>query len=277
MKNFKHYSDNTFDFHTKVLNQKKSQQYKNYIKNLDGKTQQRFQLYDDLFKKKELESITISPYNDIEKNELKKLYVYQDKCIQDLKKKLTTTEKNRIINTCPNCTISEISSFDHYLPKEEFPEFVVNPKNLFPSCSICNSYKGSNWKIDKNRLFLNLYLDDLPNVQYLFVNLQFNNDLITAQFYLENSQYIEPHFYDLIESHYSRLQLCSRFELSSSETISSLDNTIRNSIENRIPINTIKKIAIEKSNQDRDAYGFNYWKSILEITLLNNNQFLSRY
>lgn len=277
MKNFKHYSDNTFDFHTKVLNQKKSQQYKNYIKNLDGKTQQRFQLYDDLFKKKELESITISPYNDIEKNELKKLYVYQDKCIQDLKKKLTTTEKNRIINTCPNCTISEISSFDHYLPKEEFPEFVVNPKNLFPSCSICNSYKGSNWKIDKNRLFLNLYLDDLPNVQYLFVNLQFNNDLITAQFYLKNSLYIEPHFYDLIESHYSRLQLCSRFELSSSETISSLDNTIRNSIENRIPINTIKKIAIEKSNQDRDAYGFNYWKSILEITLLNNNQFLSRY
>lgn len=277
MKNFNNYSDNTFEFHTKVLNQKKNKDYKDYIKNLNNQTQQRFELYDALFKDKKLESISISPYTDIEKNELKKLYSYKNKCIQDLKKKLTTTEKNRIINTCPNCTISEISSFDHYLPKEEFPEFVVNPKNLFPSCSICNGHKGRNWKINNNRLFLNLYLDDLPNVQYLFVNLQFNNDLITAQFYLKNSPDIEPNFYDLIESHYSRLQLYSRFELSSNETISSLDNTIRNSIENGIPINTIKKIAVEKSNQDRDAYGFNYWKSILELTLLNNNQFLSRY
>lgn len=277
MKNFNHYSDNTFDFYKKVLDKKKNKEYKEYIRNLDNQTQIRFKLYDDLFKDKELESMTISPYTEIEKSELKKLYAYKNKCIQDLKKKLTTTEKNRIINTCPNCTISEISSFDHYLPKEEFPEFIVNPKNLFPSCSICNGHKGSNWKIGNKRLFLNLYLDNLPNVQYLFVNLQFNNDLITAQFYLENSPEIEPHFYDLIESHYSRLQLYTRFELSSNETISSLDNIIRSSTENGIPINTIKKVAIEKSNQDREAYGFNYWKSILEITLLNNNQFLSRY
>jgi len=49
-----------------------------------------------------------------------------------------------ILNTtCFLCSISEVSSLDHYLPKELFPHFSILPQNLIPSCSKCNSLKGT--------------------------------------------------------------------------------------------------------------------------------------
>lgn len=96
MKNFNHYSDNAFDFYKKVLDQKKSKEYKDYIRSLDNQTQKRFELYDALFKGKELESISISPYTEFEKSKLKQLYAYKSKCIQDLKK---NSQRQKIIES----------------------------------------------------------------------------------------------------------------------------------------------------------------------------------
>lgn len=49
--------------------------------------------------------------------------------------------KRIIVARCPFCGISELSTLDHYLPKELYPEFSVFPKNLVPSCAVCNTRK----------------------------------------------------------------------------------------------------------------------------------------
>ncbi|TRW17729.1 HNH endonuclease [Glacieibacterium frigidum] len=48
---------------------------------------------------------------------------------------------------CPMCGSPTIGTLDHYLPRDEFPEFSVLPCNLVPACGLCNSgAKGKTFK-----------------------------------------------------------------------------------------------------------------------------------
>lgn len=124
MKNLNHYTGNCLDFHKKTVDSKHNTQefpdYKEKIQNLEDRINERFCIYDELFIINSLEIINDSPFTNDEKVNLLKLYSYKSKIIQTLKRDITTTASHRIINTCPNCTISEINSFDHYVPKSNF-------------------------------------------------------------------------------------------------------------------------------------------------------------
>ena len=280
MKNLNHYTGNCLDFHKTIVDNKYVTQgnpdYKVNIQNLENKISERFGIYDKLFTNNTLELIDSSPFTDQEKMDLLQLYSYKSKIIQRLKRDITTTETHRIINTCPNCTISEINSFDHYIPKEEFPEFVVNPKNLFPSCTVCNGHKSKIWRKDNQKIFLNLYLDWLPNFQYLFVNLSFEKDLVIADFYLDNfDNMIEVQLFEIIKNHYNNLHLLGRFNNGINEIVTSLEHTIR-SFGKNLTTEELSNLIVEKSNQDRVVFGHNFWKSILEIELAQNIDYLNR-
>jgi hypothetical protein len=280
MKNLNHYYDDAFDFHKEVLESKnvtkKDPTYKIRVENLGVKIKKQFDIYDDNFTCNTLEGISSHEYTNSEKEDLLKLYSYKNSVIQKLKVHITTTATKRIISTCPNCTISEVNSFDHYLPKEKFPEFVVNPKNLFPSCTVCNGYKNDIWVEKDKRLFLNLYLDLLPEEQYLFVDLAIDKDVVSASFFLQNKGCIEPAIFDTIMTHYSRLHLLKRFNENINEVITSLENTIK-AFLSELALDKIIPIIIEKSNKDKLAFGHNYWKSILEIALMNNAEYMNRF
>jgi 5-methylcytosine-specific restriction endonuclease McrA len=277
MKNLQHYGGNAFEFHKKVLDSKKDPTYKQRVTNLDDRINKRFVVYDENFTENILEEITCDVDLKKEKDDLLKLYSYKNSVIQRLKTDITTTDKNRTISTCPNCTISEISSFDHYLPKKEFPEFAVNPKNLFPSCSICNNYKNTDWMKNSKRLFLNLYLDKLPAVQYLFVKLTIGKDNVVAtKFYLKNTGTIAPDIFEIIRSHYTGLHLLKRFSENSDSVVVPLGDEIESYID-KLSIEEIKKSVIERNKKIKLAFGYNYWKPILEIELMNNDKYLSRF
>lgn len=233
--------------------------YNNYRKNFDENC---------------LEKTVSKAFADNNKNDLLSLYSYKSKLIQDLKTEITTTDANRIINTCQNCTISEINSFDHILPKEEFCEFVVNPLNLFPSCTTCNSYKGKFWNDNGKRIYLNLYLDKLPELQYLFVDIEFKKHTFGLKFYLDNRFGINPELFSLIESHYKKLHLLERFSDNGDKVITPLINQIKPYLK-QLDLNIIKENSIETSNLNRKVFGFNYWESILQLNLIQNEDFIN--
>ncbi|GAB2977404.1 hypothetical protein GCM10027049_10630 [Mucilaginibacter puniceus] len=234
MRNLKHFDENALNFHDNIVKRKK-----NTVKDPDLKTRLtllrenvkgQFETFDTKFSLNKLQHLTSFNFDEKEKIDLLKLYNYQSSVIQALKTKITTTETNRIIATCQNCTLSEINSFDHLLPKAEFSEFVVHPKNLFPSCTICNGYKSKAWLKDGSRMFLNLYLDELPKEQFLFVDIIINKDLIETKFYLDNHVGIDKDLFDIIQSHYANLSLFKRFSENSDIVISPLRNNIESYI-----------------------------------------------
>lgn len=280
MKNIVPHAGDTFSFHKKVIEKKRhaptDTDYKIRVSSYNDVVESKFKIFEDKFKNDKLEELVPEGYTGVEKDTLHNLYKFKSKLLQDLKVELTTTHTNRIVNTCQNCTISEVNSFDHFLPKEEFAEFSVNPKNLFPSCTKCNSYKGDIWREHNKRVFLNLYLDELPNEQYLFVDIVVNSAEIDLTYKLDNINNIEDNLYNLIKNHYEKLYLCQRFKENSAEVVSELDIEI-NKYKAELSIDKIKNVVIEECNEYKKVFGYNYWKAILKMSLINNPGYMSRF
>lgn len=55
-----------------------------------------------------------------------------------------------------------------------------------PCCSEYNERKSSNWIENGKRKYLNLYIDELPDVQYLFCDVRVSGDSIKCDFSLSN-------------------------------------------------------------------------------------------
>lgn len=278
MRNIKYSNKDCLEFHKAVVNSKNVTKsdptLKSRLLTLENTINSSYTLYKHNFDGNCLEKLVSNSFIDTDKNDLLSLYSYKSKLIQELKKEITTTETNRIISTCPNCTLSEINSFDHILPKEEFSEFIVNPLNLFPSCTICNSYKGKIWQQNGQRIFLNLYLDELPQLQYLFVDIKYEANTFVLKFYIENRYGIDDTLFSLIESHYKKLHLLQRFSDNGDQVITSLKHNIKPYL-NHLDIEIIKSMSVDTSKLNREVFGFNYWKSILEISLIDNTDFIN--
>src|SRR6185312_900982 len=213
MKNLKATRINSFEFYKSVVKSKRNSvadpDYTTRIKLFNDDIERFYKIYDDCFNKKELGKLISNGYTDKELEDLHKLYSYSQSVFQKLKTEITTTEHGRKISTCQNCSVSEINSFDHFVPKMEFAEFVVNPKNLIPSCTICNGHKSTAWRNGDKTVFLNLYLDALPNIQYLFVDVIIDvaKKSIVTTFSLNNKNAVDPDLYKIIEHHYLKLNL----------------------------------------------------------------------
>lgn len=161
MKNIPPYQNDPFDFHKNVISSKNNTQsdpgLKTRLTSYNPQIEQLYDSYKAKFDQNKLEELIEQNHTDEKKNSLLKLYSFKAQYFQKLKVSLTTRPGNIIDNICQNCTIGEVNSFDHILPKDNFCEFVVNPLNLFPCCTKCNGHKSTIWVEDGNRKFLNLY------------------------------------------------------------------------------------------------------------------------
>lgn len=280
MKNLKEYDLSTFDFHKEIVKSKRKSSddsnYKTRVKGYNSTIQTLYNNFDLSFSTNSLEKMSAHNFNAVEKATLLKLYSYKQKRFQKLKVKLTTDENNIQSSVCQNCTIGEVNSFDHYIPKDEFPEFVVNPKNLIPSCTKCNGYKSTIWRNNNVKVFLNLYLDLLPLEQYLFVDISYPQGDMALKFRVRNIHNIDSNLFDLIKTHYDKLYLCQRFEENSDVIVSELKVTITNNIK-RLNIKTALEVINEDQKEYKAIYGNNYWKSLLKLALLNDKKFISNF
>ncbi|HIF9135786.1 TPA: hypothetical protein ACX6QO_000244 [Photobacterium damselae] len=231
MLKIKSYQEDAYSFYGDVVSSKRNTTKKPRLKDeleVIGDTQLNcFNVYDENFQINSLINIMPEGYSEINKENLKGLYSYRNKKIQSLKNSLTVHPlyRNSILNICQNCTINEVDTMDHILGQTAFPEFSIHPKNLFPCCSACNKKKSDNYVDEEgNQLFLNLYLDDLPQSQYLHVEF---SDNWVPNFFLEKNDDISDELFKLIENHYARLDLLNRFRDSSNEIINTLKSTIK--------------------------------------------------
>lgn len=272
MRNIDVYGGNSFEFYKKVCSAKRAEDLKARLAQNDDKIEVLYSNYNNNFDDDILEELKPHGYQNPESSDLIALYKYKIATIQKLCVALTTVESKRKMK-CQNCTIGEVGSFDHLLPQKEFPEFAVNPKNLFPSCTKCNSIKSSIWRDESGRSTLNLYLDSLPNVQYLFVEADIGSTTIDIRFYLENRKGINDRLFQRIVKHYETLDLLNRFAENVDDVITSFKNTLTPWI-GVTGVDVIKEKTLESIEKEKIALGFNYWQTVLKLELINNEDFL---
>ncbi|MFN7882769.1 MAG: HNH endonuclease, partial [bacterium] len=205
MKNLKPYNNDCFAVHKSAVLKKDEGDLKKRLLKLDSEVEKEYKKFDAMFALNQIETLTPNSTLQASKDDLLTLYNYQSAVIRKVRENIRSQQIQTITSTCQNCTIDSINSLDHILPKSKYPEFVVNPKNLFPCCATCNSKKLNSVGKPGGQQFLNLYLDQLPNVQYLFVNITLDkNGDFDFTFHLNNvGGQVDKKVFALIQNHYT--------------------------------------------------------------------------
>lgn len=221
-----------------------------------------------------LSNFDVSIFNGVNHSNLKNCYANTIE-VENLKKAIYDNQDRHVRYECQYCMIGDSSeSFDHYLPKEAFPEFAVLSTNLIPCCTKCNSHKLTTWKDSTNkRNILNLYFDNIPPVQFLYCTVTLRGGTPIVSYNLRNPGGIDPALYSIIEKHFDRLHLIQRFKNKSGTEIVNTINSVRQFLGtyNR---NQVSQFLLNDVREMKCDFGSNYWKAILKEALANSTPFL---
>lgn len=218
-----------------------------------------------------LENIPASEITGVCSDALIKCYTSKTKVMSAFRDELLYPELEDF-DECPFCGIGEPTTLDHYLPKEEFPEFSVLSKNLIPICGVCNSnYKGRNWIENGNRLFLHTYYDQLPDESLFEASVTVTNKVVID--FSTISVAAEPYFCSIFNHHFNKLRLNKRYKRKASTEI----NRKRRSLEliyrrNNSAIDISNSLREEANGLEID-YSKNHWKTVLYRALSNSESF----
>ena len=180
-----------------------------------------------------------------------------------------------LVARCPFCSIGESSSIDHYLPKEQYPEFAVFPANLLPCCVPCNTRKLD--RVVENgtdvRLFLHPYFDDIPHAQFLTARVGLTCDALALSFGVAQPAGMPRRTFNRIRSHFVKLDLDDRYRRMGLEHLGGQYRALSRAYG---PYEDMERVSLELLRDAEDFeefYGPNYWISILYRALADFEAF----
>lgn len=176
---------------------------------------------------------------------------------------------------CPFCGISESSTLDHYLPKEQFPEFSVYPKNLVPSCAVCNTRKRDRILIEGTnvRMFLHPCFDVVPEVAFLVVRTRMEADALSLSYRLMRPVGMELQTFQRLQSHFEQLGLADRYRRMGLEHLGGQYPALRRAYGAGEVAERVAEKLIEGATDFEEISGPNYWLARLYRALAANDDF----
>lgn len=190
--------------------------------------------------------------------------------ISKIKQRIKDNMPEKIKGKCPYCMISEPNTIDHYLNKDEFPEYSIYTDNLIPCCSYCNGKKSNLWIHNGKRIFLNSYFDSPIEDEYLFVSVDIKDDTpyikdVKIDFSNVTASGLRI---DMVRSHYEKLNLLKRYK---DKSIGYLSTIVYELIEpSRQPLKACTDSLERRINALEKNNGFNHWETAVCRGILNN-------
>lgn len=154
---------------------------------------------------------------------------------------------------CPICGVNLAKEMDHYIPRENMPEFSVYRNNLIPLCHDCNHDKSSKWLgNDGHRLFFNAFYDG-DNLPENIIDCRISLDETRTpcvEVVLSQSLNREKEIDKLIISTIRELNLLDKYTIRAKEFL----RRMLLEIKARYEKNYSKTTSIDFWNNERDIY-----------------------
>ncbi|GAA4451614.1 HNH endonuclease [Novipirellula rosea] len=218
-----------------------------------------------------LESLSTLSLSKVRSNDLRHCFESPTKPLNSLIERLLKIAPENGSIVCQYCLFGEIDCVDHYLPKNKFPEFSVLPRNLVPACSRCNRMKGSKWLHNGDRAIVSLYFDDVPNEQFIEVDISFpRGNRAKVEFRLTKPAGMQRVVFRRLQQQFDTLNLIERYNLFGAEFVSEV-----------VAVAHSKRRARVESNLESSAaglatqFGRNYYKSLVYRSLASNDEFMT--
>lgn len=142
MKNLLKFDGDCFEIYKEAVVNKYNKNVKETLSKIEDKVESQFENYTEKFSQKKLYELIPLKFDHVEKQSLIGLYEYDSKIVQKIKNEILDNQIIEIQATCQYCTLNSAKGLDHYIHKDKYPEYSVNPLNLIPCCPECNSKKG---------------------------------------------------------------------------------------------------------------------------------------
>jgi hypothetical protein len=229
-----------------------------------------YQSYEDAVP--ELGELDEAPLTDPQKEAMRHAFTVETQPMTALRGDLL---KRVIVARCPFCGIGESSTLDHYLPKEQYPEFSIFPKNLVPSCAVCNTRKRDHI-LDEGtnvRMFLHPCYDSIPNTEFLTVRTRIEADALILSYRLFRPAGMPPKTFQHLQSHFTQLDLADRYRRMGLEHLGGQYPALRRAYGSGEDAERVAAKLIEVAGDFEEVSGPNYWLAKLYRALGNDDAF----
>ncbi len=160
---------------------------------------------------------------------------------------------------CPLCGINEQDTWDHYLPKAEFPELAVCVLNLVRVCFHCNNIRKC-WLVDKRRSTLHMYYDWIPSEHALLeADVSIGAKGPHAVFRVE-ATIDSPGFAGLFARHCEELGLLQRFAANGAEKLRDIADALGG---RHSRVKSLRRNLEETARRRGNRHGANHWEAAL--------------
>jgi len=279
MKNLKHLPDQYFTYFQQIVNAKQNtvkklpNEKKSTLILISPSIKTKYEHYESNFNKIKLHLIEDSAYAGLEKTSLLDTYTGNGKQLDAMKTAIKKLQHLDWQNTCPYCGILSPNSTDHYLPKDNYPEYAVLAINLIPCCLECNSKKGDYWKLENTRKIINFYLDDIPDQEFLTCNVTYEDGIPVAEYELIHNDGIHIETFQMITAHFSRLNLLERYKDASNDEITNTLDSIT-AFSTRFQPHEIKGDLESFYNKSVSRFGQSHWRCALMKGMFSSEDFV---
>jgi len=190
-------------------------------------------------------------------------YESETKALSELKARIRASQSELFYAECQYCCLGVPRTFDHYLPKRQFPEFAVFLENLLPCCGDCNNLRGEVWRdAQGERKHLHLYFDVIDQSHdVLFADIHMAK-LPFASFRLDLSGVGTQPFFQLLERHFDALQLLARYKVQAQARLNEHHRTIHE-FGKVLRLSKIVRILQAQFTQDKKDRGPHDWRVAL--------------
>jgi len=176
-----------------------------------------------------------------------------------------------ISNKCLYCGIGIVNTIDHFLPKNEYPDFSINKYNLVPSCRDCNTNKNNGIVYSEENQYFHPYYEEIENSDWLKVNIKECSSLIIEYFIDKN---IDKTMYARLNNQFIKLKLFDLYNVYALNDINEMNYYFKEYYKEQ---GSEKLSKLFKKISESVSPEVNLWKHVLYKNLSLNDWFCENY
>lgn len=165
------------------------------------------------------------------------------------------------LQRCPYCMLNDPRTWDHYLPKDSYPEYSVYHPNLLYVCFGCNQRKGGHCDAAA-LLFCHPYFTVPEREPLLHCSVTVNAGALSIDYY-GAAVGIHQSAAHIAQHHLEHLQLPSRFKAEASSLVSNLIGELRHHFPTGIGADALAEVLRRRFAEAQALLGGNAWDARL--------------
>lgn len=249
--------------------------YKSILYGTDSTKSSTYKIVKDCYSsyetnKDKLENISPYPsFNISQKEALLHCYTGNTKKVKSLKNAIISSQNIYYRTKCAYCGIGDSKYMDHYLPKDDFPEYSIHSYNLVPSCSYCNEKKSKLFlDADGVRKIFNPYFELIEDIPIL------KCDLICSDTTLKSKLKLMDDLNNKVwKNNLDTLDIITRYEAELPRVLTSIMfDIIVNFEENGIDPDGAKRVLRRKLKECEQIQGFNSLDAVVFRAYLEHEE-----